>query len=139
MTNCAGREVALVDSVSYLSSEDTDGYVVSASHGGVSAGEHALQFHPTMIAFNDAGGGKEDAGFRALDMLDTEGIAAVCVAHTSARIGDAEDHWNNGVVSRANSGAERAGIRAGMKLTAAVYAAITGSQNALTTPHFEHS
>ncbi|PBC51515.1 hypothetical protein [Rhodococcus sp. ACPA1] len=116
---CAGHTVLLADSVSFLSEADRGGAVVSASHGGVSAAEHALRFEPAVIAFNDAGGGKDDAGFAALEILQKRGIAALCVAHESARIGDAADHWTNGIISRANPFAAAHGVRDGMTVAEA--------------------
>ncbi|GAB92973.1 hypothetical protein [Gordonia rhizosphera] len=122
---CGNVPVFLADSVSFLSEDDRGGYVVSASHGGISAAEHALIFAPAVISFNDAGGGKDDAGFRALDILDGHGISAFCVSHETARIGDALDHWENGVVSRANRCAESIGIRSGMTTFDAIAAAVS--------------
>lgn len=112
----AGRPVVLVDSVSYLDAADRGAVVVSASHGGTSAAVHALAVAPAAIAFNDAGVGKDAAGIRALGILAERAIAAVTVAHTSARIGDADDHWSNGVVSHVNPVAADGGVEPGMSV-----------------------
>ena len=97
------RRVILVDSITELAAEDAHAVVVSGSHGGVSAGEYALAVPLAAAFFNDAGVGKDAAGIAALEMLQRAGVAAGAVAHTSARIGDAQDTWDNGVVSHVNA------------------------------------
>ena len=67
---------------------------------------------PALVVFNDAGGGKNAAGVASLAELEREGIAAAAVSHESARIGDALDAWENGVVSRANGPAAGGGAHA---------------------------
>ena len=110
-----GRVLAL-DSITRIEPEDAGSVVVSASHGGTSSGGFALEVPLALVFFNDAGVGKDGAGIAALEMLERQGVPAACVAHTSARIGDAMDTWENGVVSHANASALRAGIAPGAKL-----------------------
>jgi len=76
--------------------------VVSGSHGGLSAARFALQALPHLAVFNDAGIGKDGAGIAALTWLQPHGIAAVTVAHDSARIGGA-----GAAAVAAGSGAQR--------------------------------
>lgn len=111
--------VILVDSITRIEPQDAGSVVVSASHGGTSSGGFALEVPLALVFFNDAGVGKDGAGIAALDMLEQHGVPAACVAHTSARIGDALDTWENGVVSHANASALRAGIAPGEQLMAA--------------------
>jgi hypothetical protein len=111
--------VVLVDSITRVEPQDAGSVVVSASHGGASSGGFALEVPLALVFFNDAGVGKDGAGIAALGMLEQRRIPAACVAHTSARIGDALDMWENGVVSFANASALRAGIAPGDKLAAA--------------------
>jgi hypothetical protein len=94
--------------------------VVTGSHGGTSAGRYALAVHAHLYVFNDAGIGKDEAGIAALAMLDAEHRPAAAVAHTSARIGEAADTWERGVVSRVNEAAAALGYRAGEVLRDAV-------------------
>ena len=63
-----------------------------------------------LVVFNDAGGGKDDAGIAALAMLQKHGVAAATVAHTSGRIGDSLDMWENGVLSHVNAVARDLGL-----------------------------
>ena len=70
--------------------------------------------------FNDAGVGKDGAGIAALGMLERAQVPAGTVSHLSARIGDAEDMWQNGVLSHLNASALRSGLRSGERLQDAV-------------------
>ena len=72
------------------------------------------------VFFNDAGVGKEDAGIVALAMLQSKGVAAGTVAHTSARIGDAQDMWESGVISYVNEAARKLGLDPGQPLRTAL-------------------
>ncbi len=108
--------LVLMDSISTIGRADRGAVVVSGSHGGSAAGRFAIAHHPLLVVFNDAGVGKDRAGILALGQLDTAGIAAVAVAHDSARIGDAADTWESGIVSYVNETAADMGLRAGDRL-----------------------
>jgi hypothetical protein len=108
--------VLLIDSITQLEPADAGAWVVSGSHGGVSSGEVACSLPLAGVVFNDAGVGKNEAGIVALAMLQRHGVPALAVAHTSARIGDARDAWENGVVSRLNQAARSQGWREGEAL-----------------------
>ena len=69
-----------------------------------------------MAFFNDAGVGKDAAGIAALAMLQERGVAAGTVAHASARIGDARDCWEHGVLSHLNAHARALGLKVGERL-----------------------
>lgn len=116
--------VILMDSITKLTAEDKGAVVVSASHGGASSGEFALEVPLAAVFFNDAGIGKDDAGIAALDMLQKRGTAAGAVSHTSARIGDAQDMWDNGVISHVNEAAKRGGLAPGQSLRQALTALV---------------
>ena len=113
-------KVWLMDTITKVKAEDGGAVVVSGSHGGTSSGSFALAAPLKLAVFNDAGVGKDGAGIAALDMLQARGSAAVTVAHSSARIGDAQDTWDSGVVSHANAVAKALGIAPGQPLQDAV-------------------
>jgi hypothetical protein len=115
-----GIRVVLMDSISYVEEADAGQAVVSASHGGRSSGEYACRFPLGVALFNDAGIGKDSAGTAALGMLDAIGRAGATIAHDSARIGDARDHWAEGRISAANAKAAEAGIQPGQSVQEAV-------------------
>lgn len=121
----AGR-VVLVDSITKVAAGDAGAMVVSASHGGVSSGEFALAVPLRLVFFNDAGVGKDAAGIAALAMLQARGIPGGAVAHTSARIGDAQDMWDCGVIAHLNDAARALGLAVGQPLAASLRKLVAG-------------
>ncbi|MEM9999259.1 MAG: hypothetical protein AAF940_00125 [Pseudomonadota bacterium] len=115
-----GGPIILMDTITSVSPADAGAIVVSGSHGGASSAEFALQAPLKLVFFNDAGGGKDNAGIAALTLLQDRNIPCATVAHTSCRIGDAADMWENGIVSHVNSAAQKAGLYTGMDVRAAV-------------------
>jgi hypothetical protein len=111
-----GGRVLVMDTITKLAGEDAGCFVVSASHGGTSSAEFALAVPLALAVFNDAGVGKDGAGIAALSLLQARGVAAATVAHGSARIGDALDSWEQGVVSHANAAARALGLHPGDRL-----------------------
>ncbi len=119
-----GHEIVLIDSVSLLGPQDTGRIVVTGSHGGLVGGrpETAAKAAAAFLAFSDAGGGIDGAGFTRLPVLEARGIAAVTVAHDSARIGEAASILGTGVISAANAQARAAGFHPGRPLAACLVA-----------------
>jgi hypothetical protein len=111
-----GGRVILMDSITKVTPEDKGAIVVCASHGGTSSGEFALEVPLKIVIFNDAGGGKDNAGFAALEMLQGKGVAAATVAHTSGRIGESLDMWENGTLSHVNAVARGLGLSDGARV-----------------------
>jgi hypothetical protein len=96
-------QLFLLDSIANINAEMRGHIVVSGSHGGRSAAQFALAFPPKLVVFNDAGVGLDNAGVAGLALLDSHGIAAIAVAHSSARIGDAASTLATGIVTHVNS------------------------------------
>ena len=103
----------LVDSITELGSDDQGCVAVSGSHGGISSARYALAARPLLSVFNDAGGGLNNAGLAALDLLQASGLAACTVAHHSAQIGDSLSTLSNGRINHANACAQALGAQAG--------------------------
>ena len=112
----------LLDSIALITPEQAGTVVVTGSHGGNSAAQFvlALDSKPFAVMFNDAGGGKDDAGRVALGLLQAVGVMAVTYAHTSARIGDAKDGWHHGVISAVNAIAREQRLHEGQQVSHAV-------------------
>lgn len=108
--------IVLLDSVTQTAAEHAGCIVVTGSHAGRSVVKYACAVPAKLYVFNDAGIGKDGAGIAALAELEAQGIAAVAVAHTSARIGEALDTWQNGVISAVNAAAARLGLAPGQRL-----------------------
>ena len=111
-----GGRVLIMGSITQVEAHDESAWVVSASHGGVSSGEFALEVPLRGAFFNDAGVGKDEAGIAALAMLQARGVAAATVSHQSARIGHCQDTCEHGVVSHANASARALGLLPGQPL-----------------------
>ena len=120
LTLPGGQRVWLMDSISYIDARARGEIVVSGSHGGGAAARYAVPVAPRLVVFNDAGVGKDEAGIAGLKLLDALGIAAAAVSHASARIGEAEDAWETGVLSHVNASARQMGLRPGMTVQEAV-------------------
>ena len=121
---CGRGSVLLVDSITQLDAGDAGAWVVCGSHGGRSSAMYALAWPMALVVFNDAGVGKDRAGIVALELLQAQGRAAAAVAHHSARIGEAQDAWQHGVISRVNQAAAALGLEVGQRLSTALASAL---------------
>jgi hypothetical protein len=115
-------QLFLLDSIAHISNAHANAIVISGSHGGKSAAEFviALSQKPSCVFFNDAGGGKDNAGKVALEILQAHNIPCSCYSHLSARIGDAQDGYDNGVVSAMNELAQLKGVELNMPVKVAM-------------------
>ena len=112
------RELFVVDSIAVAEPAMAGAVVVCGSHGGVSAARYvlALPDKPLAVFFNDAGVGKDEAGIVGLAMLQAVGVIAATYSHTSARIGEAADGLDHGVISHVNALGAQSGLTAGQRV-----------------------
>jgi hypothetical protein len=105
-----------VDSASLVRDSDIGTIVVTGSHGGLVGGrvDRALRVDALGAVFNDAGGGRDGAGWSRLPALDRRSIPAVTVSAASAHIGSGLSTHRNGVVSHVNETAAQLGVEPGM-------------------------
>ncbi len=110
------RTIVLMDSISLVTDDDVGRIVVSGSHGGTPHADPVAALRVDAFAgfFHDAGGGRDDAALGRLAPLDSRGIIAGTVACMSARIGDGESVYRDGVLSHLNAKAAAVGAKAGM-------------------------
>ena len=110
------KKLILLDSITAIDASALGAVVVSGSHGGQSSTGFAVRNpdKPALVFFNDAGRGKDDAGIFCLEALQAIGVACACYGHMSARIGDAQDGYENGIISAVNAMAFSSGLRIGM-------------------------
>jgi hypothetical protein len=122
IANSGHREVWLLDSVTLARAEDRRSILVTGSHGALLGGrpDSALEVDVFAAFFNDAGGGKDDAGYTRLPVLDDRGVAGATVSCNTARIGDGRSSYDTGVVSRVNEVARRLDLREGLSVRQAV-------------------
>lgn len=105
--------VLTATSVTKLGPEFAGQVLVCGSHGGVYAGYLAAKAGVRAVILNDAGGGKDDAGFASLPYLDRIGLAAATVSHDTARIGEGDDMLARGTISHVNETAAALGCGPG--------------------------
>ncbi|MGD9891619.1 MAG: hypothetical protein AB7R89_20335 [Dehalococcoidia bacterium] len=98
------------DSVTYFTDLAADDVIVCGSHGGDTAALFGAACGAKAVILNDAGGGKDGAGFSGLAAVEQYGIAAATVSYLSARIGSGTDTWESGLISRCNRWAAEAGV-----------------------------
>ena len=101
--------IVAVDSMTKLPDEIIGRVLVAGSHGGVYPAYLAARSQVRGIVLNDAGGGKDDAGFASLAYLEALGIPAATCSHVSACIGDSRDMLRRGKISRVNTVAAKLG------------------------------
>ncbi len=123
IANTGHREAWALDSVALARLEDRRAIVVTGSHGALLGGQPndgVLAIDAFAAFFNDAGGGKDGAGYSRLADLDRRAIAAATVSHNSARIGDGRSTYDTGVISRVNETGKRLELREGLSAREAV-------------------
>lgn len=112
--------VLLLDSVTKLPHEADGAVVVGGSHGAVYAAHLSAKAGVRAAIHHDAGIGLDEAGVSGLPYAEALGMAMVTLATESCRIGDAQDQYSRGIVSRANAQAAACGVAAGMSCRDAV-------------------
>jgi hypothetical protein len=122
LANTGHRKVWLLDSITLARDEDRRSILVTGSHGALLGGrpDSALEVDVFAAFFNDAGGGKDDAGYTRLPVLDKRAVAGATVSCNTARIGDGRSTYDTGVLSRVNEVARRLDLREGLTVREAV-------------------
>lgn len=111
--------IVALDSAALLTPADARSIAIFGSHGGLVNGR-AIRGPALAAFFNDGGGGKDGAGYERVKRLDSDALPACTVSHLSARIGDAVDAYESGIISFANSCAGGHGLAVGMSVKDAV-------------------
>jgi hypothetical protein len=106
--------VLLFDSVTKLPPEADGAVVVGGSHGAAYAAHLSAKAGVRGAIHHDAGIGLDEAGVSGLPYAEKLGMAMVALSTESCRIGDAEDQYVRGIVSRANRQAFACGVIVGM-------------------------
>lgn len=112
LTLANGLELLLLDDLDGYEGTEHDTVLVTGAHGGLLNARRILRRPPRLVIFHDAGRGKDDSGIAGLELLEGFNVAAAAVAHSSARIGDASDVLEHGVIAVANSHAGELGLEA---------------------------
>ena len=95
----------LLDSINYLRPEHRGEVIVSGSHGGLYCAYKCVAGGVRGAVFNDAGVGKNKAGIASLAFCEPYHLPVAVVDCRSARIGNAGDLLERGVIRRTNAAA----------------------------------
>jgi len=111
-----GVRVFALDSNALVTPDDIGHIIVTGSHGGLLGGRPgtAVKYDVFAAIYNDADFGIDDAGISRLPALDQRGIAGATVSAWSARIGDGQSTYRDGVVTAVNTRAARCGGEIGI-------------------------
>lgn len=112
--------IIIIDSATKLGNDCRGKVLVCGSHGGEYPAWLVAKAGCLASILNDAGIGKGEAGIVSLNYLETSGMAAACIDTMSARIGDAQDMFERGIISRANETAKALGVEVGQSCKDAV-------------------
>ena len=118
-THPAGRRIVAVDSNSMITRNHQKDIIMTGSHGGLVGAQPAVKYPVAAAFYNDAGGGKENAGIARLDWLEENNIYGATVDAYTARIGIGMETYESGIVSHVNALTESIGIRPGTSAKAA--------------------
>ena len=139
----AGRlsdeDIKLFDSINYVGAEARGKVVVAGSHGGIYPAYKAAVHGVRAVILNDAGIGFQNAGIGCLDYCERIGMAAAVVSNDSARIGDAVDMVQRGIISKVNVFAENTGCIPGMACEEAAERLKSASVASGTPPVYEET
>ena len=103
------------------------GVVVNASYAGVLCARMVMSAKPVATIGLDCRIGKDGAGIAGLWYYEALGVPAAAADVMTAEMGNGADLYEAGVISRVNDAAQRLGITAGMRVSDAALAMLTGS------------
>jgi hypothetical protein len=110
----SGRSIVCTDSIAFALPEDRERNVLcTAGHTGRSVVDYFRQHRPWGFICSDGGVGKNRSGVSALEAVDADGIAGASVDALTARMGDGQSTYFDGVISACNATAAGKGVRVG--------------------------
>lgn len=115
-----GISITVTDSITFLNENNAGDIVLCGSHGGMSAGHYAQKHGVKAVFFNDAGIGKNQAGVKSLESLNSAGILAGTVDCMSAEIFNGQDILDNGIITVCNQLAQAQGVDISMSVKDAI-------------------
>ncbi|WP_439517335.1 hypothetical protein [Hydrogenophaga sp.] len=113
-TASSGRSIVCTDSIAYALPEDKNRNVLcTAGHTGRSVVGYFRDFRPWAFICSDGGVGKNNSGLSALEAVEPDGIPGASVSALTARMGDGQSTYFDGVISACNQPARDKGVRVG--------------------------
>ncbi|MCW5653790.1 hypothetical protein [Hydrogenophaga sp.] len=109
-----GRSIVCTDSIAYALPEDKNRNVLcTAGHTGRSVIGYFRDYRPWAFICSDGGVGKNDSGVSALEAVEPDGIPGASVSALTARMGDGQSTYFDGVISACNQPARDKGVKVG--------------------------
>ncbi|MGE0097393.1 MAG: hypothetical protein AB7S86_03505 [Hydrogenophaga sp.] len=113
-TAASGRSIVCTDSIAYALPEDKNRNVLcTAGHTGRSVVGYFRDYRPWAFICSDGGVGKNNSGLSALEAVEPDGIPGASVSALTARMGDGQSTYFDGVISACNQPARDKGVRVG--------------------------
>lgn len=113
-TASSGRSIVCTDSIAYALPEDRERNVLcTAGHTGRSVVGYFRDYRPWAFICSDGGGGKNNSGLSALEAVEPDGIPGAAVSALTARMGDGQSTYFDGVISACNKPARDKGVKVG--------------------------
>ena len=112
--------VLVVDSMLHLPPEGNGAVVVGGSNAAIYATYVSVKAGVRAAIHHDCGIGRDEAGVSGLAWAEQYGMAMAAVTTDSARVGDAADMLERGIISRFNKLAATCGVRSGQTVVQAV-------------------
>lgn len=110
----SGRSIVCTDSIAYALPEDKERNVLcTAGHTGRSVVGYFRDFRPWAFICSDGGIGKNQSGLSALEAVEPDGIVGCSVSALTARMGDGQSTYYDGVISATNKHARAKGVQVG--------------------------
>ncbi|WP_198283391.1 hypothetical protein [Sphingomonas sp. PAMC 26605] len=110
----------MIDGVTGLPREADGGVVLGGSNATAYAAYFSAKAGARAAIHHDCSIGRDEAGVSGLPWADQHGMAMAAVAADSARVGDAADMLERGIISRANTLAAACGVANGQTVAHAV-------------------
>jgi hypothetical protein len=116
LTSGNGRSIVCIDSIAFGSPEDKETNVlVAAGHTGITAVPYLEAAQPFGFIGSDGGGGRDGSGMAGIYAVEATGLPAATVDARTARMGDGQSTYHDGIISASNAPAVRAGVEVGMR------------------------
>ncbi len=110
----SGRSIVCTDSIAYALPEDKNRNVLcTAGHTGRSVVGYFRDYRPWAFICSDGGVGKNNSGLSALEAVEPDGIPGASVSALTARMGDGQSTYFDGVISACNQPARDKGVKVG--------------------------
>ena len=111
--------ILLFDGVTKLPPEANGAIVIGGSNATIYAAYFSAKAGARAAIHHDCGIGRDEAGVRGLPWAEQRGMAMAAVATASARVGDAADMIERGIISRVNGLAAKWGVGSGQTVAQA--------------------